>query len=406
MPDAEDVTERVESPPPVVGGGQGGGIPSRTVTAAVLRERSGPFQIESLHLDAPRAREVVVRIVASGICHTDLSARDQVLPFRLPAVLGHEGAGIVEQVGGEVTSVHPGDRVVLSFASCGACSHCRDDHVAYCQHAARLNFGGVRLDGASVLNDADGRSVSGFFLGQSSFATHVLANESSVVPIAADVPLELMGPLGCGMQTGAGTIANLLKPRAGNSLAIFGTGSVGLAALMAARIAGCTPIIAVDINDVRLKLAAELGAHVMLNAASGNIVQGIRAATAGRGVDFSVECTGRPEVLREAIDALAACGTCALVGAAHPSTEVSVNMAAMLRGRSLRGVTEGDSVPQQFIPQLIEWWREGRFPFERLVQYFEFEQINEAVAACASGTVIKPIVKMPRHDAAWRPDTK
>ncbi|MBB6095407.1 aryl-alcohol dehydrogenase [Povalibacter uvarum] len=363
-------------------------------TAAVLRAPGGRFSIEPVILDALRENEVLVRIVASGICHTDLSAREQLLPLRLPAVLGHEGSGVVEAVGAKVTSVRPGDHVVTSFDFCGDCDSCRDCHVAYCQHAPRLNFSGVRRDGTGVVHDEQRSVLSARFLGQSSFASHANVSESSVVRIDRDVPLELMGPLGCGMQTGAGTVLNVLKPRPGSSIAILGAGSVGFAALMAARIAGCETIIAVDINDARLTLARELGATDTFNALSGDPVEFVRIATKGRGVHSSVECTGLPAVLRQAVDVLAPRGTCALVGVAHPRADAAINMASMLRGRTLVGVTEGDVVPRTFIPQMIEWWREGRFPFDRLVRYFEFARIDEAVAACASGEVVKPVVRM------------
>lgn len=364
-------------------------------SAAVLREAGGAFGLESVMLDSPRADEVLVRVVASGICHTDLGARSQLLPFRLPAVLGHEGSGVVEAVGTSVTSVRPGDHVVMSFAFCGGCEPCDDERAAYCLHTTRLNFSGVRRDGTPLMKDARGEALSARFLGQSSFASHALVSESSVVRIDRDVPLALMGPLGCGMQTGAGTVLNVLAARPGRSVAIFGAGSVGLAGVMAARIAGAEVVIAIDIDDARTRLAGELGATHVFNATSGGVVEFVRAATRGRGVDGSVECTGLPKVLRQAADVLAPCGVCALVGVADPRAEVPINMSAMLRGRSVRGVTEGDVIPQSFIPKLIGWWRAGRFPFDRLVRYFDLGQINEAVAACAAGEVVKPIVKMP-----------
>ena len=367
----------------------------RTVTAAVVR-RPGIFEFEQVSIDAPREQEVLVRIVGCGVCHTDLSARDQHLPVKLPAVLGHEGSGIVEDVGSGVSHVRPGDAVVLSYAYCGSCDYCEQERMAYCSRSAKLNFGGQRPDGSPLVTDACGAPVSARFIGQSAFATHALVQASTVVPIATNVPLELMGPLGCGMQTGAGAVLNVLRPGAGDSIAIFGVGSVGLAAVMAARIASCKTIIAVDLKQERLAAAADIGATHVIDASREDVPGRMRSLTQGRGVHYSVECTGSPEVLRQAVDVLRACGLCASVGLASGPGEVRIEMNSLLAGKGLRGVTEGDSVAHRFIPQMIQWWQEGRFPFDRLVRYFPLAQLNEAAAACAAGTAIKAIVQ-PSH---------
>lgn len=366
----------------------------RAATAAVVR-RPGAFEIEQVEIDAPREHEVLVRIVGCGLCHTDLSARDQVLPFKLPAILGHEGSGIVEHVGTGVTRLRPGDAVVLSYAYCGDCEYCQDERMAYCTRNARLNFGGVRPDGSSLVRDREGQPLSARFIGQSAFSTHSLVLETNAIRVPADVPLELMGPLGCSMQTGAGAVINVLKPRRGDSIAIFGAGSVGLSAVMAARIAGCETIIAIDKNPGRLGIAAELGATHTINAQVDEAVAAIRNLTKGRGVHYSVECTGVPAVLRQAVDALRACGACVSLGVAGHQAEAQLHMNGFLLGKTLRGVTEGDSVAHRFIPQLIDWWRDGQFPFDRLVSYFSLAQLNEAAAACASGLAIKAIVQPP-----------
>jgi aryl-alcohol dehydrogenase len=201
-----------------------------------------------------------------------------------------------------------------------------------------------------------------------------------------------MGPLGCGIQTGAGAIMNALKPGVGSSIAVFGAGSVGLSAIMAAKAVGCTQIIAVDMNDARLELARELGATHVINPASTNTLDKIRDISGG-GVQFSLECTSHPKVLRQAVDCLRIPGVCGLVGAAPLGTEASLDMNTVLFGRTLRGIIEGDSVPKVFIPQLIELWRAGRFPFDRLVKYYALEDINQAVADSESGVVLKPILK-------------
>ena len=231
------------------------------ITAAVVREKGGPFIIEDVELDDPRPDEILVRMVATGICHTDVTLRNN--PLTLPIVLGHEGAGIVEKVGACVTKVKPGDAVVLSYVYCGHCSNCREGLPAYCTQSVTATFGGVRSDGTTTLS-ANGRKIHGNFFGQSSLATYALTYENNVIKVRPDAPLELLGPLGCGIQTGAGAVINSLRVKAGSTIAVFGLGSVGLSAVMAARIAGCPKIVGVDVKPNRLDLASELGAtHVL-----------------------------------------------------------------------------------------------------------------------------------------------
>ncbi len=247
------------------------------IKAAVARGAGQPFTLETAALDQPVGDEVLVRIVGVGLCHTDLVARDQTVPYPLPAVLGHEGAGIVERTGPLVRKVAPGDHVVLTFASCGQCPACEAGRPAYCGEFAMRNFGGTRATGGATLRGHDGSDLCGCFFGQSSFASHAIASERNVVKIAADVPLDIMGPLGCSIQTGAGAVLNALQPPTGSSIAIFGAGPVGMAALLAARVAGCDRIIVVDLKQARLDLALELGATDVLNAAEGDPVTAIRA---------------------------------------------------------------------------------------------------------------------------------
>ncbi|MBY8822162.1 NAD(P)-dependent alcohol dehydrogenase [Sphingomonas colocasiae] len=362
--------------------------------AAVVREKSGPFVIEDVTLDAPRAGEVLVRIAGVGMCHTDLVVRDQYFPTPLPAVLGHEGSGIVEAVGDGVTKVAVGDHVVLSYASCGQCANCLQGLNGYCPDLYGRNFSGARPDGSSPCCDAHGARLSGYFFAQSSFGEFALATERNVVPIDRDVPLEIMGPLGCGIQTGAGAVINALKPGAGSSIAIFGAGSVGLAAVMAARVAGCATIIAVDLNDARLELARELGATHVVNAA-GDAVEAIRAIT-GEGVQYSLECTGLPAVVRQAVDCLRLTGVCGIIGVAPLGTEIALDMNGLLFGRTVRGIIEGDSIPDIFIPQLVALWRQGRFPFDRLITFYPLSEIEAAAHASERGEVLKAVLRPGR----------
>jgi aryl-alcohol dehydrogenase len=364
------------------------------IRAAVVNEAGSPFSIEDVDLDDPRPGEVVVRVAATGVCHTDLVTRDGGLPPPTPVVLGHEGAGIVERIGPGVTKVMPGDHVVLTFATCGQCSNCRTGHGTACMNFLSRNFAGVRPDGSPTLSRA-GEPLNGVYFSQSSFATYALATESNVVRVPSDVPLELLGPLGCGIQTGAGAVLNSLAAEAGSTIAIFGVGSVGMAALLGAVVAGCTTIVAVDTNQERLNIAVELGATHTVDPSRDNPVEVIGEATSGFGARYSVECTGIPAVLRQAVECLAVPGTCGLVGVAPMGAEVSLDMFTLLVGRTVRGIIEGDSVPDEFIPTLINLWRQGRFPFDRLIRNYDFDQINEAAADAEKGVTLKAVLHMP-----------
>jgi aryl-alcohol dehydrogenase len=366
------------------------------VKVAVLRESHAALQIESAKLGAPRANEVRVRVVASGVCHTDMVVRDQLFPTPLPIILGHEGSGVVESVGSAVTTVAPGDHVVMTYMSCGLCLPCETGHPAHCSHMHPLNFGGGRMDGTtSTCSCADDSPIHDHFFGQSSFSTHVIANERNVVKVSKDAPLELLGPLGCGIQTGAGSVLKALNVEAGSSFAAFGAGAVGLAAVMAAKVAGATTIIAVDVTESRLALARELGATHVINSREENPVERIQAIT-GSGVNYSLECSGRPEVLRQAIDAVTTLGTCGIVGATKMGTETSFNINdVMIPGKRIMGIVQGDVVANAFIPTLVNLYMQGRFPFDKLCRFYSFDQVNEAMADSERGVTIKPILRMP-----------
>ncbi len=359
------------------------------IIAAVARDRSGPFTVEELDLEEPRDDEVAVRVVGAGICHTDLAMRAGRVP--LPVVLGHEGAGVVERVGAGVTKVRPGDHVVLSFLSCGSCSTCQRGMPSYCENGLPCNFAAARLDGSSGLRGRNGIVRSHFF-GQSSFASHCLASERNVVKVRKDLPLELLGPLGCGIQAGAGAVLNAGTRRPHGSIAVFGAGSVGLSAMMAARAAGYTTIIGIDINPARLELATELGATHVINARVTDPVPEVWAIT-GTGADYAIEASGRAEALRRAVDCLALLGTCGLIGGPPAGTEVTLDMNRLLFGRTVRGVLGGDSIPDLFIPYLIELYLTGRFPFDRLITFYPLREINQAADDSLQGRVVKPVLR-------------
>jgi aryl-alcohol dehydrogenase len=366
------------------------------IKAAVIREMSGPFKIEEIELDEPRDDEVLVRIVGSGICGTDLGARDGHLPIPPPpSVFGHEGAGVVEKVGKQVKKVKPGDHVVLGWSSCGACIPCKSGNDAYCANFFPLNFGGARADGTTTLRKSD-QIIHGSFFGQSSFANFALANQQNVVKVREDVPLEILGPMGCGIRTGAGAVMLSLHPKPGASIAVFGVGPVGMSAILAAIVCGCTTIIAVDINSDRLEMAKKFGATHTVNSSKVDPVAAIVEIT-GEGADYTLECVGNPKVLRQAVDSLPRggprCGVCGLLGVVAPGTEVALDMDKIMNGRTVRGIIAGDSVADVFIPTLIELYRQGRFPFDRLITFYPFDEIGKAVGDMEKGKVIKPVLR-------------
>lgn len=364
------------------------------ITAALTPSQGADWQLTRARLDEPRADEVLVRIVATGVCHTDISVRDQHLPMPLPAVLGHEGAGVIERVGASVTNLSVGDHVVLCVDFCGHCANCLRGLPSYCHHSGPLNFSGRRADGSATIATDHGE-VGGCFFGQSSFATHALANQRNAVRIPKDVPLEYMGPLGCGIQTGAGTVINVLQPRFASTLVVFGAGAVGLSAILAARLVGCATIVAVDIHTNRLELAKELGATHVIDARENAVVERVRAACGGAGADYVVDTTGVAAVASQATGSLAPLGRCAIVGVYPPQTHLSLPADSLFFGQQIGGAIEGNSVPQLFIPQLIEMWRQGRFPFDRMIKFYDLADINTAVTDSVSGKALKPVLRMP-----------
>jgi aryl-alcohol dehydrogenase len=360
----------------------------------VTEWKGAPFEIKQVEIDELRPDELLVRVAACGICHTDLIIRDQWYPVPLPAVLGHEGAGVVEAVGSAVIKVAVGDHVAMSYGSCGQCPKCMAGRPSNCHDFFGRNFAAARPDGSTALSEG-GREIHSHFFGQSSFASHAVATERNVVKLDPGVPLDIVAPFGCGIQTGAGAVLNVFRPQAGTSIAVFGTGTVGIAALLAARVAGCTTIIGVDVQPVRLELARELGATHVLNARDGDPVEAIQRLTGGFGADFSIDATGNPQVLQQAVYCTGPGGVCGLIGAPPFGTEVSLDMNQILTaGRTLRGIVEGDSVPDIFLPVLIELWQQGRFPVERIMAHYDFGDIEQAARDAEAGTVVKPVLRM------------
>ena len=361
------------------------------ITAAVLRDPEGRHELETVELAEPRDDEVLVRIVATGMCHTDVLPRAEISLSPPPIIVGHEGSGIVEAVGSAVEGVAVGDHVVLSFDSCGECAACLAGRPPYCETMIMRNLTGRRIDFSTGATDEAGAEIASRWFGQSSFATYAVATARNVVVVDRDVPLELLGPLGCGILTGAGTVMVAFDAQPGSSVAVFGAGAVGLAAVMAAKVAGCETIVAVDLHQHRLELATELGATHVVDGAASDVVMQVHAATGG-GADYALDTTGNPQVILATLGSLKMGGHAGLVGI---QTGDVVLDAATLIGKTASGILEGDADPQVLIPRLVELWKDGQFPFDRLIEQFPLDQINEAEAASLEGRVVKPVLLAP-----------
>ncbi|MDB5969970.1 MAG: geraniol dehydrogenase [Hydrocarboniphaga sp.] len=361
-------------------------------TAAVARIPGGEFTIETVSVDDPRAHEILIDIAGVGLCHTDLVFSAKLQIMKPPAVLGHEGSGIVAKVGSAVTKVKPGDHVVLTFNSCGDCPRCNGGEPAYCFSFPKLNYAGGRLDGSPTITIGDERASANFF-GQSSFATRALAHERNVIKVDRDVPIELLGPLGCGVQTGAGAIMRSLACRKGSSLLVLGGGAVGLSAVLGAVVRECATIIVVEPKQARRELALQLGATHVIDPSGIDLPAAVRAITP-TGVDYAFDSSGLKQVIAAAIGCLASHAKFGLVGV-PPSMEdaISIPITALVGGGfSFIGIMEGDSEPEEFIPQMVALYKAGRFPFDKLLSTYALHDINLAIADSLSGKCVKPVM--------------
>lgn len=356
--------------------------------AAVAREYGKPLSIEEVQLESPRADEMIIRMTATGVCGTDLTMINTPDRAPLPIVLGHEGAGVVEEVGPGVTEFTPGDHVLLSYGHCGKCADCLAGAPYLCEYSSKMNFGASRLDGTSPISK-DGEYIHGMFFRQSSFAEYAVVSEQSAVKVSKDLDLTDLAPLGCGGITGAGTVLNIFKAPIGSSIAIFGVGTVGLTAVMAAAVASCKHIIAVDIKKNKLEKAKELGATHCIHFSADQVSREIHEITGG-GVNFAFDTTGKKEVIHEAFESLHKKGQCAVATGVAVRFEVTIG--DIMRGKSLRGVILGEAVPRRFIPQLLELRRQGKFPIEQLITKYTFSDINKAIEDFKKGSVIKPVL--------------
>jgi len=367
------------------------------ISALVVEQKDGPFVLQQLDLEEPGRGEVLVRIVACGVCHTDAITRAGDMPMPFPSVLGHEGAGVVEQVGPGVTEVTPGDKVIIGWPSCGVCRNCLDGEPRYCLKTGEAVVSGRRFKGDQAGTSAysrNGEPINGHFFGQSSFATHSIVTADALVKVPDEVPLDLLGPLACGLGTGAGAVLNEARPRLGDSVLIAGVGAVGLAAIMAARNSGVTRIIAADIHDNRLELAKEFGATHVVNSGQQDLVTEVRNITGGT-VDFAFDCTGVIQVIEQLAETVGMLGHLVLVGGAPAGARFSLDHMTALWGKRVIGVLGGGGRSGQLIPALVDLFQQGRFPFDRLVKFYDMDQIEQALEDSKSGAVVKPILRMP-----------
>ncbi|MEU6977846.1 MULTISPECIES: NAD(P)-dependent alcohol dehydrogenase [unclassified Streptomyces] len=362
--------------------------------AAVLRAYEEPFTVEEVALRAePAPGEVLVAVAGAGMCRTDLAVRRSAGRSPLPAVLGHEGAGVVVRSGGGPdAAVGVGDHVVLAFDSCGRCRNCLGAAPAYCDSFASLNLFGGRGEEPSRLTDAAGKALAPRWFGQSSFAEYALVPARNAVRVDPALPIELLGPLGCGFLTGAGAVLNTFRAGPGDTLAVLGAGAVGLAAVMAAAAAGVRTV-AVDRHPRRLDLAERFGA-VPLDSTTAGLTERIRRLTDG-GAQYALDTTASPALINHALHALRPTGTLGLVARLH--APLALETGTLDRGRGIRHICEGDAVPALLVPRLTALWQAGRFPFDQLIRTYPLSAVNEAERDCESGLVVKPVLLPERN---------
>ncbi|MEK4131113.1 NAD(P)-dependent alcohol dehydrogenase [Solibacillus sp. FSL W8-0474] len=358
---------------------------------AMLSYGAEEFVQEEILLGEIDCDEVLVKIKAVGICHTDIASTKSIYPFTYPVVLGHEGAGVVERVGSDVKHIIPGDHVVLIYSFCNSCENCLAGKPYICDEFYRLNTTGYSKSHTKKrLTLKNGEEVSNFF-GQSSFAEYSIVSQQSLVKIDKDVPLEYLGPLACGIMTGFGSVIEKLKPNGGDSIAVFGCGAVGLSAIIASKIIGCAEIIAIDVNDSKLEFAKKFGATKTINSLKQNLIQEVQNIVS-KGVHHVVESTGNPTIIQNALDITRLSGKVVVLSAVKKGLEVSVDFKSIQSERTLMGTIMGSVNPHTFIPRLIDWYKQGKLPLEELITFYKLEEINEAVNDLNEGKIVKAVL--------------
>ena len=359
---------------------------------AVMYEHNQPVVVEELELDEPKANEVLVRTAASGVCHSDLSVVTGTIFYDAAVALGHEGAGIIEHVGDEVTGFHPGDHVILSFVSyCGSCRMCQMEKVCLCESYDIPR--GFQLDGTYRLRNSSGDGI----LQMARIATmseYMVVPQQNLVKIDDHYSLEKAALVGCGVTTGVGAVLNTAKVEPGSSVAVIGSGGVGLNAIQGAVLAQAERIIAVDISEKKLNFAKSFGATDVVNASTCDPVEAVRELTDGLGVDYAFEVIGNPKTIVQAYNMVRAAGTAVIVGMAHHQSDVSIPAQHLVSTeRQLIGSFYGSCHPRVDMPKLLGLYTEGKLKLDELItQNYRLEQINEAFADMEAGENARGVI--------------
>ncbi|KAF2425753.1 NAD(P)-binding protein [Tothia fuscella] len=370
-------------------------LSTRAIVVRGLHNEGG-WAMEDVKVRTIQDNELLVRMVASGICHTDIVFGDNAQDIGgWPRVMGHEGSGYVEKVGSKVTVAQVGDPVLLSYAACLKCQICESGHPSHCTSAGLINFVGNKAFHESSSSDAN---IQGSFFGQSSFANLSVVNETSVVNakhlIKSEEELKMFSPLGCGIQTGSGTIYNVAGAKPEDTVAIMGLGGVGLSGIMATKICGCKTIIGIDRVQSRLDLAKELGAtHVINTSDVPDLVKAVQDLTEGYGTSITMDTTGLLALIKAGLEFTRIKGQYIQVGTTPPDAKLEIEVFKfMVAGKRFIGAVEGDVIPSEYLPKMIQWYRDGKFPVNRLIEYFKAEDFMKGIKAMESGGTIKPII--------------
>lgn len=354
---------------------------------------SAPLVVDTVSLNPPSTGELLVEIVAAGLCHSDLSVIDGSRPRVMPMVMGHEAAGIVREVGAGVTDFGEDDHVVFSFVPvCGRCVYCASGRAALCENGARANAAGTLLSGARHFTDHAGQ-VCNHHLGVSAFSQFTVAAQESLVKIDPLLPLETAALFGCAVMTGVGAVFNTARVQPGTSVAVFGMGGVGLSAVMGARAAGAYPVIAVDLLDDKLLLAQAVGATHIVNAGMNNPVEAVREITKG-GAETTFESVGSERVLVQAYESTRRGGTTVTIGLPHPSKQFSISAVSLVaEERTVKGSYMGSAVPRRDIPRYISMYQAGLLPVDKLHTHtLRLDDINAGFDRLAQAQAVRQIV--------------
>jgi len=362
--------------------------------AAVLRKPKSPLEIEEIELDPPKAGEVLVKVGASGVCHSDLSVIEGRMPAMPPIILGHEAAGVVEEVGEGVTNVKAGDHVIMSFMpSCGSCHYCATARPYLCDaKGAQLVTMGAMWDGTKRFKDKNGKSVN-HFLGCSSFAEKTIIMAQSAIKIPKEVPLDRACLVGCAVMTGVGAALNTARVTGGSTVAIIGCGGVGLNAIQGCALAGARQIIGVDIHPDKFQMAKDFGATHVVDASEGDPVKAIKKLTGGRGVDYAFEALGQTKTIMQAYNSVGKGGRAIIIGLTSFQDQLTIPAFSFFQGKSIEGCVYGSCRPSVDMPNYIEMYQNGRLKLDELVsQTYKLEEINDAFEAMKGGGTARGVI--------------